>query len=511
MAGGKQTPRQRMINILYLVLLGLIALNVPESLLDSFKKIGDSLSNSTKNVQAGITTNYTAFQKHLAEEPARAKPIFDKAQQATALSDKLYKDVQALKDELIKETGGIDPETQDYHGRDDMEAAERLMIKSNKGEELRKEISDTKEKLVNLLDVKDRVGINLSLDATAPPKVNGSPEKTWEEAYFGANIPVAAVMTSLTKIQSDAKNDEAQVTKKLMSKFDQAVVTLNTFEGVAVAPTSYIIAGQPYTAQVFLTAYDNQSNPDITINGSKIAVKQGKGTYTIGTSKEGIFTYSGEIAVKGPDGIKRYKLPTQTYQVSKPSAVVSPDKMNVLYIGLDNPLSVSAPGIPVEKLRVSISSGSITGSKGHYVANVSTSGTAKITISGETAPGKTAVLGSSEFRIKRVPPPKAQFGGKSGGSMSSANLRSQDKIFAKLADFEFDLQYKVRSFTLQIQKVHQDIVSIPSSTSGGELNAQQKAALQGITPGAHVYFDNIVAEGPGIKGLTLDPIAFSAN
>jgi len=97
MAGGKQTPRQRMINILYLVLLGLIALNVPEQLLDSFKKIGDSLATSTRNVEAGIKQNYTAFDKHLKDEPGKAKPIYDKAKAASALADKLYNDVEALK------------------------------------------------------------------------------------------------------------------------------------------------------------------------------------------------------------------------------------------------------------------------------------------------------------------------------------------------------------------------------------------------------------------------------
>jgi len=512
MAGGKQTPRQRMINILYLVLLGLIALNVPESLLDSFKKIGDSLATSTKNVEAGIKQNYTAFDKHLKDEPTKAKPIYDKAKAASALADKLYDDVEALKKELVTETGGVRPETGDYAGRDNMEAAERLMIKNHKGEELQKEINETKTKLMALLDDKEKVGINLSLDATPPPPAPGKPQKEWDEANFGANIPVAAVMTTFVKIQSDARNDEAQITKKLMSKFDQAVVNLDHFEAVAVAPTSYVVVGQVYKAQVFLTASDSHSSPDVTVGGSKLPVVDSKGVYTGNTSSEGMKTWEGIITVKQTDGlIKTYKTGPQTYQVAKPSAVVSPDKMNVLYTGVPNPLSVSAPGIPVEKLHVSISGGggSLSGTNGHYEAKVTTIGDATVTITAELEKGKTVSLGSTKFRVKRIPDPKAQFQGKSGGTLAAVNLRGGEKLFAKLENFEFDAKFTVKSFKMFIAKPHQD--AIPTTSSSADLSAQQKAALAGITPGTAIYFDDIIAVGPDGQARALDPIIFKAN
>lgn len=510
MAGGKQTPRQRMINILYLVLLGLIALNVPETLLDSFKKIGDSLSNSTKNVEGGIAQNYTAFEKHLKDEPAKAQPIYDKAKKASALAQKLYDDVEALKTELAKETGGISEQTHDYAGRDNMEAAERLMIKNHKGEELKKEITSTKEQLMALLDEKEKVGINLSLDASDPAPVAGKPNKPWDEANFGANIPVAAVMTTFVKIQSDAKNDESQVVKKLLSKFDQAVVNLDKFEAVAVAPTSYVIVGQPYTAQVFLTASDSHSTPSVTVGGSRLPVVDNKGVYTGSTSSEGIKTWSGTISVKQTDGtVKTYTTPTQTYQVAKPSAVVSPDKMNVLYVGVPNPLSVSAPGIPVEKLHVGLSGGSLSGAKGHYEARVTSVGETTITISAEVAPGKTQTLSSTKFRVKRIPDPKAMFGGKSGGSTSAVNLRAQDRLFAKLDNFEFDAKFTIRSFKMLISKPHQDPV-IASST-GADLSGQQRAAMNGVVPGSQVIFDDIIAVGPDGSQRQLDPIIFKAQ
>jgi len=506
MAGGKQTPRARMINILYLVLLGLIALEAPANLLDAFKKIGDSLTNSKTNVQNGIDANYTAFEKKVKDEPERAKPILAKAKAATAVADELNNYIEGLKKTLIQRTGGMDKEG-DYEGRENVDEGNRLMIEGQKAKELKAKINDTKEKLKNMLEPQDQASVSFALEAEDSKT---GEKKTWEQNYFGDGVPMGAEMTTLIKIQADVKNDEAQVQKKLLSKMEQAVVTLDQFAAVAVAPSSYIIQGQTYKADIFLTAYDSKSNPDITIDGSHISASGGKGTYTVNTSSEGIKHYKGVIRVKGTDGkIKEYQLPEQTYQVAKPSAVVSPDKMNVLYIGVDNPLSVSAPGVPLENLKISMSGGSVNGSKGHYTARVSSIGTAKITISAEMEKGKSTVLGSSEFRVKRIPDPVAQFGGKSGGSTSTVNLRAQDRLFAHLDNFEFEAKFNITHFKMLIQKPRQDIIM--KTGTGSELNAEMKAALNSITPGTKVIFDDVTAVGPDGATRGLQAIILTAN
>ena len=136
-------------------------------------------------------------------------------------------------------------------------------------------------------------------------------------------------MTILTKIQSDVKNAESDVIKKLFGKMDQAVVNLDKFAAVAVAPTSYVIQGQPYTAEVFLTAYDSRSNPSITVNGSRLSVKDGRGVYQT-VASEGMHSWKATVTIKETDGsVKTYTTPEQKFQVARPSAVVSPTKMNV--------------------------------------------------------------------------------------------------------------------------------------------------------------------------------------
>jgi gliding motility-associated protein GldM len=511
MAGGKETPRQRMIGILYLVLLGLIALEVPENLLDAFKNISDSLNASKKNVQTGIDNTFTAFEKtKLIEQAERAKPIYAKAQKAKQLANDLDTYIESLKTTLISESGGMSEATGDYAGREGMDFSVDLMVERRKnGYELEKKINATREQLLALLDPKDREGVNLALNATPPKPRAGFPNKDWEQANFGEGIPMGAAMTALIKIQSDVKNSENEVVKKILGKVDQAVVNLDKFNAVAVAPTSYVLVGQPYTAQVFLTASDSHSNPDITVEGSKLPTEGGVGKYNGSTGSEGVHTWVGTIKVRQNDGtFKEYKTPPQIYQVAKPSAVVSPDKMNVLYIGVPNPLSVSAPGVPKEKIHINMSSGSYTGSAGHYEARVSSIGECMITVSGEIG-GKTMTLGSTKFRMKRIPDPKPQFAGKSGGNTSSANIKAQDKVFAKLENFDFDAKFNVTRFTILVVKPRQDPIIL--STSGSEITSAMHTALNSITPGSTIVFKDIVAVGPDGTQRGLDPIVLSAN
>jgi len=512
MAGGKQTPRQRMIGILYLVLLGLIALNVPDSLLDAFKNIKVSLDTSTDNVKKGIATTYTTFKAtKLVDEPKRAEPILKRAQNASDIADALDKYISALREQLVAEGGGINPSINDVNARDNLDISPRIMITDKKGEELRQKINETREQLKALLTDKEKAGVNFSLNAEAPEQTAGSgPKKNWEEAYFGDGIPLGATLTTLAKIQTDNKNAENEVVKKILGEADQSRVTLDQFKAVATAPTSYVLVGQPYTAEVFLTAYDSKLSPTITVGGSPLPVDAGKGKYSGSTSTEGLHTWAAKVGFKNNDGkMEYYDTDPQTYMVARPSAVVSPDKMNVLYIGLPNPVSVSAPGIADADLRVSMSGGSISGKGEHWTATVSTIGEARISVSGELTKGKVSPLGTSVFRVKRIPDPKAQFAGKSSGNTSAANIRAQDRVFAKLENFEFDAKFNVTRFTLLIAKPRQDVIIL--SATGNELTAAMRSAMSNVSPGTTIVFKDIIAVGPDGTQRGLDSIVLGAN
>ncbi|WP_069658921.1 type IX secretion system motor protein PorM/GldM [Arcticibacter eurypsychrophilus] len=507
MAGGKETTRQKMINIMYLVLLAMLALNVSDSILNAFKNINDSLETSRSNVNTSVEQLFAAFEAtKLQKEPERARPIYEKAKKAQSVAEELNSYIEQLKKEFITAGQGYNPETGDLVQRDNMDIAPGIMINKRKGKMLKEKINETREKLMALVDPKERAGLSMSLQANDP----GKGRTKWEDANFGEGTPLTAAMTILTKIQTDAKNTEADVIKRILGKMDVAVVNLDKFAAVVVAPTSYLIQGQPYTAEVFLTAYDSRTIPAISVGGSNLTLRDGKGLYSVSTTREGIFSWSGIIKVKQTDGkIKEYRTPEQKYQVARPSAVVSPDKMNVFYIGVSNPVSVSAPGIPKEKLRVSMNGGSISGSQGKYTVNVSSPGTAKVSVSAEIAPGRVQTIGSTEFRVKRIPDPVAKFAGKTGGVMSSVAIKSQGKVFATLENFDFDAKFNVTRFTLIIAKPRADAVVL--SVSGNSLSGPMRSALAGIGPGSRVIFDNIVAVGPDGSQRALNSIALTAN
>src|SRR5690606_33925734 len=188
---------------------------------------------------------------------------------------------------------------------------------------------------------------------------------------------------------------------------------------------------------------------------------------------------------------------------------VSPDKMNVLYIGVNNPVSVSAPGTPTDKIRVTMNGGSISGSAGKYNVKVTSPGTAKITVSAEVSPGKVQTLSTTDFRVKRIPDPQAKFAGKTGGTMSTVALKAQNAVFAQLENFDFDAKFNITKFSMIIAKPRADAIVL--STNGNNLSAGMKSALNSITPGTRVIFDNIIAVGPDGSPRQLNAVALTAN
>ncbi len=506
MAGGKETPRQKMIGILYLVLLGLVALNVSDSILDAFKNLATSLGTSTQNTQTGIDNMFSAFREtKLKDEPERAQPILAKAEEASRLANNLSGYVDSLKTLLTNEGGGESSSTGDLKKRNSMDISTRLMVKEKRADKLRELINHTREKLMEISDN----GVNFSLEAQDPPPRAGI-RKSWEQANFGEGIPLTAAITALEKVKADAKNAEAAVVKHIFGEMDMAVVNLDRFAAVAVAPSSYIIQGQPYTAKVFLTAYDSKADPEITVGGNTLPVTDGQAMYSINTSSEGVFNWTGTIRVKQTDGtVKEYHTEPQTYQVARPSAVVSPDAMNVLYIGVDNPISVSAPGIPKESISVSGQGVTISGSGGKYVARVTQPGTASINVSARIGE-QTQSLGSTNFRVKRIPKPQARVAGRAGGTVAAAQIKNQNRIFAGLDDFEFDAKFNISRFSVLIQKPRVDPMG-PYQGTNGAFSGPMQNALGSVTPGSFVFFFNIIAEGPDGLQQELDPISFRVN
>lgn len=506
MTGSKETPRQRMIGILYLVLLGLVALNVSDSILDAFKNLGTSLNTSTQNTQVGIDNMFLSFQEtKMKENPERAGPLLTKAELVKDEINKLTSKLEEYNRQLTAEGGGIDEDTGDITFRSSTDISARLMINEGRAQELRTLIDSTASTLRTLTNNE----VNFSLDAQDPPPRAGI-KRSWQEVNFGEGIPLTAAITALEKIKADAKNTESAVVKHIFGKMDLAVVNLDKFAAVAVAPTSYLVVGQPYTAKVFLTAYDSKAKPKITVNGTPLPIVDGRGNYSLRPT-EGTHTWRAAVSVQQTDGtIKVYETDPMTYQVARPSAVVSPDAMNVLYIGVDNPVSISAPGVPLESLKLNGNGVTLSSrGAGKYIARVSTPGEVSLDVS-TSIDGKTQKLGLTKFRVKRIPKPTARVGGRTGGRISVVQLRGQSVVSAALDNFDFDAKFKVTKFNMYIAKPRVDPIG-PYAASGNNLSTQMKNALAGLTSGSMVMIYDIVGIGPDGIAQNLEPITFQVT
>lgn len=498
-----------MISILYLVLLGLVALSINTSVLDAFKYLTQSLNNSTENVQSNISTTFGAFEAtKLKDEPDRARPAYERAKKASQYATELDAYIAKVKGQLEDKAGGY-RSNGDIKKRESQDIAYRFMINKGHAEELKKKINETRKNMVAQVNEQSRDKLVLSLSAEDPPARDGI-SKSWEDINFGDGIPLTAALTSLAKIRADLKNTEYEVIKSILGEVDKAVVNLDEFAAVAVAPTSYIIQGQPYKAEVFLTAYDSKTSPEITVDGQTVNVVNGKGQYVVNSTSEGEHTWSATIKVQQTDGtIKEYTTPEQTYRVARPSAVVSADKMNVFYIGVNNPVSVSAPGIAKESLRVSMTNGSISGSNGKYTVKVSKPGEAVVSVSAKTPSGEVRTIGSTKYRVKTIPDPTVKFGGKTGGKLSTVALKQQNRIFPALEDFDFDAKFTIQSFHLVIVKPRADAQIYRGS--GNVLSGEMQQAMSTIVPGTRIIFDDIIAVGPDGVRRELNPVSIYAN
>ncbi|MBC7654277.1 MAG: gliding motility protein GldM [Oligoflexus sp.] len=508
MAGGKETPRQKMIGIMYLVLMAMLALNVSNTVLDAFKTVRDGLEKSNDNMNDRLKFIMTLFKNYYDNAPKKAEVNYNKAQEAKKIGDGIVAEIEKLKQELITETNGLD-ENGDLKKRDDLGISYKELVEEKKGDVLQEKINAAANKMAALIGLTPKaIGLELSW-----PEVNPSTKtkQSWANYNFGEGKPLTSTITLLSKFQNDAKNAEAYVINKLYQETTGGGV-VDSYRAVAVAKSSYILAGQTYEADVFLTAGSSSIPITATVNGSTLPNDDGVGKYKSGGTKEGVYKWTGTVSFKDPTSgeIKSFTTDPIEYQVARPSAVVSPDKMNVFYMGVANPVSVSAPGIAKEKLKVSVSGGSITGANGNYVVRVTGGSEATVTVSAEIEKGKTQVLGATKFRVKKVPDPIATFANKVSGRVALSTIKSTNRLEAELKDFDFDLKFTVTKFTVVFGKYRQDPIIMQSSD--GSFTSDIKRIMGSLAAGDILTFQNIEAYGEDKTTRKLENVvSVSAN
>lgn len=507
MAGGKLTPRQKMINMMYLVLTALLALNVSREVMDAFYEVMVSQEASIETVEKQNSSIYTAFEAAAAENPVKAGPWRDKANDVKSRSAALYQQIEDLKRGVIEASGGSDEESGDPNKpqkMDDLEASPNYFLIQGNGAKLKAALADYREFMKTEAEGNDLL-MN-SLDGTfdlSDHKHDGT-TISWEQHKF-EHFPLISVLTFLTKMQSDVRTSEANVIDYLQKNITASDLKFTGVRTVVMPKSTFVTKGGEYEADVFLAAFDDTQNPTVTINGQELSEEDivgGVAKVRFPANRVGETTWNGEIKLV-QNGEEKIFPVEGAFNVAPPSVVISPTKMNVLYRGVDNPLEISVPGVDPSNLIVSGTG--VKKSGNGYIADVTRNKGGELKISVSARDGdKTSNMGSKLFRVKNLPDASGSIFGKTEGLMS-ANLIKKAKVEAKFNNFDFELPLTVTSFQIIVPPF------APIDCKGSTLNSNARAALDKAKPGTPVIIRNIRAKtGKGIKPKVA-PITIDLN
>ena len=489
-----------MINLLYVILMAMLALNVSNEVLNGFSIVEESLNRTTANAAKENQVVYDDFDAQMKANPTKVKMWFDKAMEVKAISDSLYDLAGELKIAIIREADGDDYDMNNIRNKESLEAANQVMLAPGRGrgEELYNAINNFRERILTMITDTVRrnvIGSNLSTE------VHSTLGKNWQE-YMFEDMPVAAAVTLLSKLQSDVRYAEGEVLHSLVANIDVKDIRVNQLNAFVIPSSQTIVRGDKFSAQIVMAAVDTTQVPDIYIGERKVDLTDG--LYETVCSRTGDFTLAGYMELVNGGGERIRRDFSQKYTVVDPSATVSADLMNVLYAGYSNPISVSVPGVPLSKIQASMSGGTLQPvAAGKYIATPSKVGQdVTITVT-STNTGRAQQMGQFTFRVRKLPDPtpyiamKDEQGNPSrykGGAITKAALMGTEGIGAAIDDGILDIGFKVLGF----ETVFFDNMgnAVPMVSEGSAFSSRQKEQFRKLARNKRFYISRVRAVGP---------------
>ena len=528
MAGGNVSPRQKMINMMYLVLTALLALNVSKEVLLAFTKINTSLENSNNSTIEKTDQIAKALAKEYGNNKAKVQKNYDKSIEVQSIIKDYVAFIDKLRTEMIDVTGDLDGKLSpgDYKdpligvesgwvGEGNIDIATTLLIgptrQTARGKDFEDRVKIIRKKLTDIMG-EENSGLIRIEEPKAPPVRTGEVAKNWLEGNFD-HMPLAGVVTILTKMENDARITEANIVTNLLGSIDALDVKVNKLDAKVIAKSTYVLQGGTFEADIIVAAMDSTAEPQAFLAGSTTAlpIEGGMAKLKMAASAVGEKKFSGIVKIKDPSQPSGFRdLPfSSSYEVGAPVATISPTKMNVFYIGVPNPVSISASGVPLSAVKPSISAGSLTpvsGKPGEFEVRVTTPGEVNVVVMATIDKG-TKKMGEQMFRVKRIPDPTARIGFQKPGRISSEVLSSQGGILAVLEGFDFDAKFTVASYKVYITPPRADFKEYSSSSAA--FTSEIKTALgQYKLRGTTVMIDDITVVGPDGGRRNLDPVVY---
>ncbi|MDD2284382.1 MAG: gliding motility protein GldM [Paludibacter sp.] len=499
-----ETPRQKMIGMMYLVLIAMLALNVSSEILNGFKLVDDSLHTSTLSINEQNDRLYQEFNALYAQNPQKVGGWLEKANLVRKEADSLFEYIHHFKIELLKRADKEKADTiyaRNINKKEDLNVAPNYALTEGHGKELKEKIEHFSELMTSLANDNNGKSEAFS-DIFHTGDINN---KSWEIATF-ENMPVSAVITILSKYQNDIRNTESKMIQYLKERTDEGDARVNRFDAFVVAESNYVMEGQEYRAKILLAAVDTTKAPDVFINGNKLAGNN----YVVTAGHSGEHTYSGYIELLDNLGkMQRFNF-TSKYNVGKPAAIISNDDLNILYRGFDNNISISAPGIPTNNLRISVNGGTATPKgNGKYIIKP-TANSVEVSVIGNIG-GRQINMGSNTYRVRQLPDPKpyAAYRDNNGNIRSVFDGSVHGPTFVAgnptvTAGYGEDAlvqaNFTVKSFAIRIGRR-------TYNSNGSKFSQEQLGIINNLPSGTTLVIQRIMAVGPDGVQRNLSAVA----
>ena len=496
-----------MINLMYVVLMAMLALNVSTEVLNGFSIVEESLNRTTGNSAKENLAIYEDFAVQVKANPQKAKMWYDRAQRVRQMSDSLYNLAADLKLAIVQEADGKNGDPQNIRNKEDLEAANQVMLSlsGGRGQELFDAINSFRQRMLKMVTDEKQKQIIASNLTTEIPKNAMTMGKNWQE-YMFESMPAAAAVTLLSKLQSDVRYAEGEVLHTLVQNIDVKDIRVNALEAFVIPNSQTIVRGDKFSAHIVMAAVDTTQVPDIYIGNQKVTLQDNLYERICGAT--GDFTLAGYLETVNGNGERIRRDFSQKYTVVDPSATVSADLMNMLYAGYNNPISVSVPGVPLSKVQASMTNGTLQPvGPGKYIARPAKIGeNATITVV-STNTGRAQQMGQYTFRVRKLPDPtpyiamKDEHGNPTrykGGGLAKSQLVAADAIGAAIDDGILDIGFRVQSF----ETVFFDNMgnAVPMASEGASFSGRQRDTFRKLARNRRFYISRVTVVGP--DGLT---------
>lgn len=516
MAGGsnnvaRMSPRQRMINLMYIVLTAMLALNVSSDVLNGFSQVQDSIDRTNLNMSTRNGIQFDYLRGLYEKNPAKAGTAFQRGTDLNKRSQDIYDMIERYKVAIAKNADGSEGDYRNLKNNDNLESSSVIMLNpaTMEGVKLRNALADYSKFVSGLItDPDKRKSVTEMLatkDSPAPGSVTPLP---WERRTF-ENMPAVAAVTILTKLQNDIRQAESEALSSLITSVDIGDVRVNELNAYVIPNSNMIIRGGKYSANIVLAAIDTTQRPTIYVNGSKLA--NPNGLYEFVPGQIGTHDFTGYIEVSRGDGTIDKRPFKSSYTVIEPMATISPTMMNVLYAGINNPISISVPGTPMNAITATMTNGTLTRNGDTWVAHPGKVGTEAVISVSAQLDGRTQNVGSMTFRVRKLPDPTVYLPvkGADGNTVhykgspkriSKAMLMSAEGLGAAIDDDILNVSYSVVSFKTVV--FDQMGNAIPEVSDGSRFSGRQREQFKRLKPGRTFFISDVKAKGP--DGITRD-------